>query len=93
MYLAYVLYIELLHEYSYIQHGCFGNRNKFPRCQCEPFIGCSNDEDQTALKWDRGPYPVAAPGRETHSLSLKYSDNVIMKLVSWMSVIHLRGHT
>ena len=35
---------------SYIQHCVVGDRNKFASCKFEPLIGCSNDEDQTALK-------------------------------------------
>ena len=61
---------------SYIQHGLVGDRNKFPSSQCELLIGCGNDEDQTALKWDRSSYPIAAPGCVSHHLRLKYSDNI-----------------
>jgi hypothetical protein len=61
---------------SYIYHGLVGNRNKFPSCQCELLVSCGNDEGQTALKWDRSSYPVAAPGCFSHHLPLKYSDNI-----------------
>ena len=37
-------------EYPYVHHGLVGNRDKFPSCQCEFVVSCSNDEDQTALK-------------------------------------------
>jgi hypothetical protein len=87
-----VLFIELLHEYSYTQHGLVAHRYKFPSCQSKSLVCFGNDEEQTALKWQWCTYPVASPGRETHCLSLKQSDNVIMKMFSWMSaILHLPG--
>ena len=71
---------------SYIQQCVVGDRNKFASCQCEPLIDCSNDEDQTALKWDRSSYPVAAPGCFSHHLRLKYPNNTWI-IYLWIRVI------
>ena len=60
-------------SWSYIQDGLVGDRNKFPSCQCELLISWGNCEDQSALKWDRSSYPVAAPGCVSDHLRLKYS--------------------
>jgi hypothetical protein len=62
----------LQYECSYIQHGLVAHGNKFPSFQCKLLISCGNDDEQTALKWDRSSYPVTAPCCISDTLSLKY---------------------
>jgi len=59
-------------EYSYIQRGLVGDRNKFPSCQWELLVNCGIDENQTSLEWERISYPVGAPCCVSHTFSLKY---------------------
>jgi hypothetical protein len=57
--------------YTYVHHGLIRDWNKLPSCECELFVGCRDDEEQTALKWDRSSHPVAPPGRVSHPLCLE----------------------
>jgi hypothetical protein len=56
---------------SYIHHGLVAHWNELSSCECKLLVGCGDDEEQTALERDRSSHPVAAPGRVSHTFSLK----------------------
>jgi hypothetical protein len=54
----------------YIHHGRVAHRHKFPSCQSELLVGCRDDEEHTALKWDWSSNPVYSPGSISYTFSL-----------------------